>query len=296
VNYTSLRWGLISALLATLIWSWNFIIARSVIETVAPVTLALLRWTAATLLLLPFSWKPLRRSWPLVRHNLPYLLTTALLGVTLFNTLVYIASQTSPAVNLSLIAITFPIFIVLFSALFLHQPITLRRSAGILLVLLGVALLGSAGSIQQLRSLQLSQGDLWMLLAAVIFAIYSILVRYKPEGLESRAFLIYTFLPGWILLLPWALWEQLSAPWPTITPGIAASILYLGLFTSILSYLLWNHAVATIGPSNAGMIYYTLPLFSAVEAWLVLGEAITRVHLISAATIISGIYLSTEQR
>ncbi len=280
--------------MATLIWSWNFIIARSVIETIPPVTLAFLRWTTATLLLLPFTLKPLRQSWSLVRNHLPYLLLTALLGVTLFNTLVYIASKTTSALNLSLIAITFPAFIVLFSALFLHQPISRQRSIGILMVISGILYLSSAGAPLQLLTLELAQGDLWMLLAAVVFAIYSILVRYKPDGMDNRAFLIYTFLLGWLLLLPWTLWEQLTAPWPIITLNSAGSILYLGRFTSIASYFLWNHAVTTIGPSNAGMIYYTLPLFSGIEAWLVLGEAITTVHLLSAVVIISGIYLSTE--
>ncbi len=289
------RWGILSAVTATLIWSWNFIIARSVIDTIPPVTLAFLRWSTATLLLLPFTLQPLKSAWPLVKQHLFYLAITALLGVTLFNTLIYIGSQTTSALNLSLIAISFPIFILLFSALFLGDTITSRRMAGVVVVLSSILFLISGGDLQKLLSIEASIGDLWMLLAAIIFAVYSILIRRKPQTLNSHAFLIYTFLIGWVLLVPWVVWEQQGMAWPTITLQSSGAILYLGLFTSIISYFLWNHAVASIGPANAGMIYYTLPLFSGIEAWLVLGEPITSIHLLSAAGILGGIYLSTER-
>ena len=97
------------------------------------------------------------------------------------------------------------------------------------------------------------------------------------------------------MLLPWALWEQQSSAWPTLTLASSGAVLYLGLFTSIISYFLWNHAVATIGPANAGMIYYTLPLFSGIEAWLLLGEPITSVHLLSGGTIVIGIFIATRR-
>ncbi|MBT3308227.1 MAG: DMT family transporter [Gammaproteobacteria bacterium] len=294
MSRSALRWGILSAVLATLIWSWNFIIARSLIDSTPPVTLAFLRWSTAILLLLPFTWRSVRQSWPLARSNLRYLLITALLGVTLFNTLIYIGSQTTSALNLSLISITFPVFIVIFSALFLGRPITLRRTVGIAWVLVGILFLTTNGAPMQLLQQPLTEGDLWMLVAAILFAIYSILVRYKPKGLSNRAFLSYTFLLGWTLLTPWMIWEQTQVPWPEITTTTAGGVLYLGLFTSIASYFFWTHAVDRIGPSNAGMIYYTLPLFSGVEAWLVLGEPITLIHLLSAVAIITGILLSSE--
>ncbi len=293
-RFSTVRWGVVSAVLATLIWSWNFIIARGVIDTIPPVTLAFLRWSTALILLLPFVWSSLRQSWPDMRHHLRYLLIVSLLGVTLFNTLVYIASQTTAALNLSLISITFPVFIVLFSALFLGEAITRNRILGLILVLISILYLSSGGDPGQLLALQWVVGDLWMLLAAILFAIYSILLRYKPQGLGIRLFLGYTFVIGWLLLIPLMVWEQFYHPWPQISLTAAGGILYLGLFTSIGSYIFWNHAVATIGPTHAGMIYYTLPLFSGIEAWLVLGEPITLVHGISAIGILYGIYLSTR--
>ena len=278
---------------ATLLWSGNFVVSRLMVDEVPPVTLAYLRWSTAVLILLPFLARSLWRHRTAIHQNIGYLLLISLLGVTLFNTLIYLAGATTTAVKMSLIAITFPLFIVIFSALFLGEPLSRNRLLGILLVATGVSYLVTNGAPTDLLQLSLAVGDLWMMAAAILFAIYSILIRYKPATLSSGAFLATTFLLGLLLLTPWMIWEQLHHPWPTLSVTSVGSVLYLGIFASIGSYLLWNRAIALIGPSNAGMIYYSLPLFSGAAAYWILSEPITSVHWISATLILSGIYLST---
>ena len=278
---------------ATLLWSGNFVVSRLMVDEIPPVTLAYLRWSTAVLILLPFLARSLWRHRTAIHQNIGYLLLISLLGVTLFNTLIYLAGATTTAVKMSLIAITFPLFIVIFSALFLGEPLSRNRLLGILLVATGVSYLVTNGAPTDLLQLSLAVGDLWMMAAAILFAIYSILIRYKPATLSSGAFLAATFLLGLLLLTPWMIWEQLHHPWPTLSVTSVGSVLYLGIFASIGSYLLWNRAIALIGPSNAGMIYYSLPLFSGAAAYWILSEPITSVHWISATLILSGIYLST---
>ena len=278
---------------ATLLWSGNFVVSRLMVDEIPPVTLAYLRWSTAVLILLPFLARSLWRHRTAIHQNIGYLLLISLLGVTLFNTLIYLAGATTTAVKMSLIAITFPLFIVIFSALFLGEPLSRNRLLGILLVATGVSYLVTNGAPTDLLQLSLAVGDLWMMAAAILFAIYSILIRYKPATLSSGAFLATTFLLGLLLLTPWMIWEQLHHPWPTLSVTSVGSVLYLGIFASIGSYLLWNRAIALIGPSNAGMIYYSLPLFSGAAAYWILSEPITSVHWISATLILSGIYLST---
>ena len=278
---------------ATLLWSGNFVVSRLMVDEIPPVTLAYLRWSTAVLILLPFLSRSLWRHRTAIHQNIGYLLLISLLGVTLFNTLIYLAGATTTAVKMSLIAITFPLFIVIFSALFLGEPLSRNRLLGILLVATGVSYLVTNGAPTDLLQLSLAVGDLWMMAAAILFAIYSILIRYKPATLSSGAFLAATFLLGLLLLTPWMIWEQLHHPWPALSASSVGSVLYLGIFASIGSYLLWNRAIALIGPSNAGMIYYSLPLFSGAAAYWILSEPITSVHWISATLILSGIYLST---
>lgn len=288
--------GYIYALLATVIWSGNFIVARGLVDDIDPVSLSFYRWFTATIVLLPFAAKALARQRQVIARNLWHLVCIAFLGVTIFNTIVYIAGHQTTALNLSLIAVFAPVFIILLARIFLGEPITWQRLAGIVLSSAGVVTLAVHGEFARLAGLQFNQGDLWMLLATFIFAVYTILVRNKPTEIEPTTYLAATFLFGLIMMLPWVAWQWAATP-PTLPSAhVLGSVVYIGVGASLLSYLFWNRAVASIGPSTAGMVYYSLPLFCGLEAWLILGEQITWTHAISGIAIIGGILLATRQK
>lgn len=281
--------GYLFALGATAIWSGNFIIARGLNESISPVSLAFWRWIVAVIVFLPFALKPLIAEWDILKENLPYLSITSFLGITLFNTLIYFAGHTTTAVNLSLISITFPVFIVVLSRFLFDEPITINKSIGILLVVTGVVLLVSKGHPFSLLQLSFAIGDVWMLIAALIFAVYSILLKHKPKMLSVWAFQLSTFILGLIFLFPFFIWEYMTSPTMEFETKTVFSILYVGIFASLSAFVLWNKAIMIIGPSKAGMIYYTLPLFSGLLAYLFLKENIGINHFYSVLLIVSGI-------
>lgn len=289
--------GLICALTATLIWSGNFVVARGLTDSIPPVALAWWRWMVAVVAFLPFALRPMLKEWPVIRANLGYLSLTAFLGVTTFNTLIYVASYTSTAMKLSLIAITFPIFVIILSRVFLSERLSLNKFAGIVLVALGVITLVTNGQPQQLLQLSLAEGDLWMLLAAISFAAYSILVKYKPESLTGWSFQLSTFLIGLLMLLPFYLWEMSQSVFSisTINQTTLGSILYVGVMASLAAYIVWGKAITILGPTQASMVYYSLPVFSGIAAWAILGEQIGLLHLVSMALIISGVLIALRQ-
>lgn len=286
--------GILFALGATVIWSGNFIVARSLNQSVEPATLSLLRWATAFLGLLPFACRAAWAQRAAIKQSMPAMIPMALLGVTTFNALLYKAAHTTSALNLSLIATSTPVFIILLARIFLRESLTVRKMTGLTVALAGVVLLITDGDPKRLTSLEFSIGDLWMSLAAVIFAAYSILVRRFPGGLSQSVFLLTLFGTGIIFLIPWAGWEMFTHGLPSITLGAAGAILYVGLGASLAAYAMWNSAVTSIGPSLAGLIYYTLPLFSGVSAFMLLGEPMGLIHLASAGCILGGILLATR--
>lgn len=286
--------GALLALAATVIWSGNFIVARCLNHSIEPATLSLLRWSVAFLGLLPLAIRAAWRERTAIRRNLPTMIPMAILGVTTFNTLLYTAARTSTALNLSLIATSTPVFIMLLARVFLGEALTPRKVLGLCLALAGVLLLVSDGDPSRLARLDFVIGDLWMTLAAMLFAAYTILIRRSATDLSQPVFLLVLFGMGIVFLLPWAGWEMDAAGFPTLTPGAMGAILYVGLGASLAAYALWNKAVATIGPSLSGLIYYSLPLFSGVTAFLVLGEPMGWPHLVSAIGILGGIIVSTR--
>ncbi len=287
--------GILAALGATAIWSGNFIVARGLSSAIPPVQLAFWRWVVAVLVFLPFGLQGLLRERKVLVRHLPYLGVTAFLGIALFNTLIYVAGGSTTAMNLSLIAITFPIFILLFSRIFFGEPCPPLRIAGMGVVLLGVLLLLTRGDFGVIRNLAFARGDLWMLLASVIFAVYSLLIRRKPGEISIASLQLSTFILGLFFLAPAFFWERSVHPWVGWNLTMVGAILYVGVGASFLAFLLWNKAIATIGPARAGIIYYTLPLFSALLALLFLGEHVGVVHLTSAPLIVGGILLANKR-
>ncbi len=281
--------GYLFAIGATAIWSGNFIIARGLNESIPPVTLAFWRWVVAVVVFLPFALKPLVAEWDILKKHIFYLSVTALLGVTIFNTLIYFAGHTTTAINLSLISITFPIFIVILSRVFFGELITVRKGIGIILVAAGVVLLTTRGMLSRLLDISFAIGDVWVLLAAITFAVYSILLKRKPERISIWAFQLSTFILGLVFLFPFFLWENATVAPLEFDGKIVFAILYVGIFASLSAFLLWNKAIVTIGPSKAGMTYYTLPIFCGFLAHFFLKEAVSTIHFYSVALIISGI-------
>lgn len=287
--------GFLCALGATIIWSGNFIVARGLFDSVQPATLAFLRWGTAFAALLPLAAVPAWRERQVIRRHFIFLLITALLGVTLFNTLIYLAARSTSALNLALISTTSPMFMLLLARMFLGEAVTPARLAGMAAAVCGVALLVTRGELSRLASLQFAAGDLLMLSAAVLFAAYSILVRRKPRELGQASFLLSTFGLGVLCLAPWAAWEVLRSGLPSPTPHIVGAVLYIGIGASLAAFFLWNKAVAALGPSRAGIIYYSLPAFSGLEAFLLLGEPVGWAHLASGLLILGGILVATRR-
>ncbi|MDH5600432.1 MAG: DMT family transporter [Gammaproteobacteria bacterium] len=290
--------GYFYATMATLIWSGNFIVARGLIDTFPPVSLAYFRWLIAVIVLIPLAIRPMLRDWSIIKENLAYLCIASVLGVSMFNTLIYIASHTTTAINMSLIAITFPVFIIILSRFIYNELLSANKAAGVFLVIVGVVTLITKGDVSVLRNIDFSSGDLWMLLAAITFAVYSLMLKKKPARLGARSFQLSTFIIGLLFLTPFYIWEATGSDFSVtnISSVTFYSILYLGIFASVASYFLWGKAVEKIGPSKSGMIYYSLPIFSGTLAYIFLGEAIETIHLISTFLIATGIFTAIYEK
>lgn len=288
--------GYLCALAATVIWSGNFIVARALADTVPPVTTSFLRWVTALVVILPFGLGAVRRDLPLLRANLAYFIMAGITGVSVFNTFIYVAGRTTEALNMALIASSSPVWIIILSRILLGEAITLRRAAGVAVSLCGTLVLVTRGDFTRLASLHFAAGDLWMLAAALTFASYSVLLRKKPEGVSALGSLTATFAIGVVGILPMLAWELGNGAQLTVTPTVVGAVLYIGIGASLLAYLCWSIAVERIGPAKSALVYYSLPLFSATEAALLLGERITLAHVTSCALIVGGILIATMQR
>ena len=286
--------GYIFALIATLLWASNIIVARNISDSFPPVALAFFRWLVAVILFTPFAFKQLVCEWAVIKKHLPYVLITSFLGISLFNVLFYVAAQTTTALNLSLISISFPVFIIIFSRIFFMERVSIKRIIGIILVISGIIVLLFKGSPELFFQLTFYQGDVLMLFASVLFAIYTILIQKKPVHLKMIPFQYFTFLIGLLFLLPFYLIEIKMGYRGIININSILSIIYAGAFASVGALIMWNKSVSLIGPVKAGILYYTLPIFSGCLAIIFLNEIVFMFHLVSGFLIILGIIISNK--
>ncbi len=290
--------GYIYVFLATAFWSGNFIVSKGLADQVPPVTIAMSRWTIALILFLPFGLKLFLRNW---RNYLPhwkYILIVSFLGISLFNTLIYIAGHSTSSFNMSLISLSSPIFILVFSSIFLKTSIARHQLISIFVILFGVIFLISKGNLSQLLNIDYNIGDLWMIISAITFSIYTILLKNKPPSISVNELLFVTFLIGVILLVPFFVWEFSIQPTNIFQPDILLPFLYIGMFCSLICYYLWNQAIEMIGTNNAAIIYYLIPIFTGILGLLFLGEQITKIQVLSMLVIMIGLgyNILTEKR
>lgn len=288
--------GISLAVLATIIWSGNFIISRGVNKQIGPVSLAFYRWLTATLLIAPLAWKNFTAEKKIVKANWKYLFWVSLTGITLFNTCVYVAGHFTTAINMALIGTTSsPVFATILAVIFLKEKLNCFRIVGMLICISGIILLISRGSWQTLAAFHFSTGDLWVLAGALAFAVYSILVRKKPVGISAINFLFVIFAAGVVMLFPFFLVESYIADTIQWSPSLLGSILYLGAGASVISFLCWNIAIQKIGAGRTVLFGNLIPIFSTLEAVWLLKEEITVIHIFSGILVIAGLILANTQ-
>ncbi|MDO8995573.1 MAG: DMT family transporter [Sediminibacterium sp.] len=286
--------GVLLAITATLLWSGNFIIARKVSSAISPISLAFYRWACASVVLFPFAYKYLIAELNHVKANWKILSLIALTGIALFNTFVYIAGHNTTAINMALIGTTSsPIFATVMAVLFLKERLGFYRIIGMIICIVGIVLLISKGSWDTLLSFKFSSGDTWILAGAFAFAVYNILVRKKPIHISSLSFLLIIFIMGALMLFPFFILEQTmvknTVQWSS---SLIGSILYLGIGTSVLAFWCWNLAISKLGAGRTVLFGNLIPIFSTLEAILILGETITPIHLYSGILVIAGLIIA----
>ena len=290
-----LRSGFLLAFLATVIWSGNFVVARGLNETYSPISIAFFRWGIATVVILPLAYKNLLEDFPKLRQQWKLVVFMSLVSVTLFNTFIYLAAQSTSALNLSLIAITAPLYVVILNRLINKEFLRKRQILGLVILFTGLVLLISKGDLHRLIFMEFNKGDLFMAIAASLFGLYTVLLPRKKSG--NFSFVAATILVGELLLLPLFIGDQLVSDAPlTFTGKSILQLLYIGIGPSIISFYLWNKSIAAIGSTKAATIYNTLPIYSAFFAFIFLGELILPVQIISSVVIIAGVLLVINSR
>jgi drug/metabolite transporter (DMT)-like permease len=279
--------------LAPLFWAGNFVFGKPLLEALPPFGINLVRWVLACLVLVPLTLALEGRFPRPARHQWPTLVAMALTGVVLFNALVYLSLLYTTSTNAALINGTTPILTMVLAAAIGLDRLTGRRLAGALVSLVGVGWIVSRGSLGALIGLSFNRGDLIMLVAALTWAIYTILLNRMRGALSPLATLTIVAVLAVPPLGVIGGYELMSRPIGTITPTVVVGLGYISVLASVAAFMAWSVGIKGIGAARGSIFLNLIPVFTAVIAVLTLGERIGLVQLIGGSLVIGGVTLAS---
>ena len=278
-----------------LLWAGNFVVGRAVADQAAPLSLSFWRWSLAMLILTPFAIKPMWQQRAIIKKHFWNILLLAVFSISAFNSLAYISVQYTTATNATLLNSFIPIFILVITGLFLKESISKVQILGVFVSLIGVFVILTRLDREVMAALEINKGDLWMLLAALDWALYSVLLKYlRPKDISPLSFLGIMVILGTIVLIPIIYWNPFNEAPIRWTNEMIKAVAYIAIFPSIISYLAWNYGIQKLGPAIGGQYIHLMPLFGALLAVVFLGETIQLYHLVGAIFIATGLWLSIQ--
>jgi drug/metabolite transporter (DMT)-like permease len=284
------RWGRLTGIVlvnvATLTWATNVTLGRWLRDDIGPLTLAASRFLIASSIFVvllqrqpPRDRRPGRDRWLLVGM--------AISGVVLFSPLLYLGLRFTSVVNATLINGLGPLITGVLAAVLIQESMSRRQVTGAVVGLAGVIILITNGSLAIWEAVSGNVGDLIVLVAVSLWALYSVLGRQvmrKRSALSATALSDFLGLPFLILA---AIWEMQSTP-ADARPGLILAIVYIGIAPTVIGFLSWNAGVRRLGASGAMVFYNTLPLYGGLLGYLLLGESIGLAHVVGGGLIIGG--------
>jgi drug/metabolite transporter (DMT)-like permease len=281
---------LIGALLLSLaasIWGAMYVVVKVVVEVVPPFELVWMRYIVAVIAL-GFIGICTKQNWKIAKKYWLLILAIGLIGNTISIVTQEMGTMLSSAQMGAIITSTTPAFMVLFARYILKETMSLKKWLSIILATIGVGIIVGNGQIDISQQL----GGLYLLIAALTWALMSVLVKKVPEHYSQIVVTTYTSSLAVILLTPFVLPKLAQLNWQAIfEPTIFGGILYLGIISTACGFLLWNKGLQLMKASSGGLFFFLQPIVGTFLGWLLLGETIGMLFWLGTICIFIGVFI-----
>lgn len=283
-------------IIVSLIWGSNFIVAKQLVATISPYTLTTGRFTIAFIILLPiYLYNQKKQPHPKIKlKTWALLFFIGLTGTFAFNTMLYIGLKHTSPVNATLINAFNPTATILLTILVFRDRLHSRQLMGLLCSFIGVAWIAIQGQLVNLTNMAFNPGDLIILLATLVWAAYSVGVKMAVTVLSPLVVTTLSIGIGILLLLPTTFIELTYHPAEILTWQTILSLVYLGVFPSVIGFWLWGRGIALVGTAKAAMFYNLIPFFTALMSYIFISEIPRAYHIFGGALILLGVYWGSK--
>ena len=214
--------------------------------------------------------------------------------------MLYLALQTSSAINVTLIGASMPIWMLFIGAVWYQVKPSLLQLLGAVVSLIGVAIVLTRGELSALLSMQMVAGDLLIMLATILWAFYSWMLSRPGPSTEQQwpwaDFLVAQVLVGLLWTSFFDGFEiALGHAHLELNLWTSSLILFVAIGPSLIAYRCWGLGVSGAGPTAAAFFANFIPLFTALLSAAMLGEPPQLFHGIAFALIVLGIWVSSTK-
>ena len=273
----------------------NLVVARGGVEFVPPISLAFWRWTVVFLILLPFTYRALKKNFNTIKDEYKKLFFLGLMGCGVCGAFPFLAGETTTVTNMGIIYTSSPVFIILISYFFFREKINFTKIIGLIACLVGVFIIIIKGDLDLLINLQFTIGDLWMLAAAIGWALYSIYLFYWNSKLKIfERFTLISFF-GALSLLPFYIGEELFYRETVFAKEFYLWIIFAAISPGIIAFTLYTMAQEKLGASLTGFTLYVFTIYGAIYGYFLFGERFENYHFLGTILVFFGIYLAKKK-
>ncbi|MCP4384851.1 MAG: DMT family transporter [Hyphomicrobiales bacterium] len=231
----------------------------------------------------------------LSKHGIHVLIVGGI-GLGLTQGLLFLALGHTTAVNAGIVFAIAPILTLVLAHFVLREEMGVWQVLGSLIAFGGIVFVAVKGSLDALIGLDVEAGDLIVLLGAILFAGYSVLIKRAKFSLGRLPLLTILLAGGFLATLPFALWEIWNGEHENLNRAGYLALAYIVIPGGALMYLMLNWSIDVLGASRAGVLLYTQMIFTAILAWLILGEAIEWYHFVGAGLVILGVVVVSARK
>jgi len=287
-------WSFLLLFIQPIFMASNLIVARGGVEYVPPISLAFWRWTVVFLILLPFTYLSLKKNYKSIQKEYKKLFVLGALGCGVCGAFPFLAGQTTTVANMGIIYTSSPVFIILISSIFFKEKINLIKVIGLIACLVGVFAIIIKGDINLLINLKFTLGDLWMLGAAIGWALYSIYLFYWKTNLQIFQRFTLVALFGAISLFPFYIIEEVFIERTFFDTDFFAWVIFAAISPGIIAFTLYTVAQKKLGASLTGFTLYIFTIYAAIYGYFLFDEKLESYHLIGTILVFFGIYLARK--
>jgi len=281
-------------IVATIFFGGNVVAGKLAVGEMSPMAITMLRWVISVTCLAILARETLLAEWRILLSRWPYMLAMGGVGFTVFNALFYASAHSTSAINMAIIQGATPIVVLVVSGAVLGAWPPALQWFGATITVLGVVVAASHGSLAVLVSLSFNRGDLLMIAASVIYALYTVGLRWRPR-VSPLVFIAGLAFAALLTSVPFAIGEAAFGQFQWPTPKGWAILLFIGLFPSLLCQLLYLRSVELIGAARAGVFYNLVPIFGIVLSVAIAHEPLQLYAIVAIGLVIGGIAFSERR-